>query len=426
MSGHDHEFQPLPQRITDAAAAGCESSRQLINRRAFMGLSASLSAWTFMPCMVHAASADPRLLVVVLRGGMDGLHMVAPVGDPSYNSARQSLALPVNDSWKLGDDSIFQLHPAMPNLYTMFKTENAAIVHAVAPPLRIRSHFHCQDNLESGLPGNSRVTSQTSGWMNKLLSCLTRAQGLSLPRGLQVGPAPLIMAGKEPVASWGTGAFSRKPDGFDARLTSLYESADKNLHDLLSRGLSTHQMAIDPKDANPKDDDAILIASFAGAGRLMKNELGPRIATLSVEGWDTHVSQERTLTARLGLLDRALHAFRTSIGNAWSQTVVVCVTEFGRSVSARNIDVSAGTDHGIGTVALLMGGAVQGGIVHGKWPGLGESELADKRDLRATTDLRSVFKGVIEHHLGVSRRQMNEKIFEGSDDIAPMQGLIKG
>jgi uncharacterized protein (DUF1501 family) len=415
---HDHDHPAIDPRIVAAAEAGCEDSRATISRRALMGITASFFSWAFVPRFAEAGTTnDPRLLIVVLRGGMDGLNTVIPVGDPNYLGLRGGIAIPQASTIAL--NSMFGLNAAMPKFAAMYTAGTAAVVHAACVPLRIRSHFDCQDNLENGMPGKVGVSK--TGWVNRLLTALPAGNSVKARGALQVGSAPLIMLGPAPVLGWSPAIFTRPDQAFDNNLLQLYGKRDPALQDQLTRGLAANALATG-SSANVGGSLSTLQKSFRGAGRLLASPTGPRVAVLSVGGWDTHVNQGSALAAVLGSLDTALDDFRVEMGAEWDKTAVVCATEFGRTAA---VNGTYGTDHGTGTVALLAGGAINGGQVFGTWPGLGPSELFESRDLRATTDLRAVFKGLLADHLGVARRTLDETVFPQSAAVAPMQNLIK-
>lgn len=415
MSHDDHD--DIDPRIAAAAAAGCEESRLAISRRAALGLSASFFSWAMMPRFAEAGTAtDPRLLVVVLRGGLDGINTVVPVGDPAYAGLRGGIAIPAASTLRI--DSLFGLNAALPKFAAMMTAGEAAVVHAVCTPLRNRSHFDCQDNVENGQPGV--VGTAPSGWLNRLIAALPSGNPVKVGGALQVGSAPLILAGPAPVLGWSPAVFGRPDQVFDNNLSLLYQEIDPVLADNLARGLAANALASSAGAGSGSVSS--LQKSFRGAAALMAMPTGPRIAVLSVTGFDTHVNQSSALTGVLGGFDTALDDFRVGMGSAWSQTVVVCVTEFGRTAA---VNGTSGTDHGVGTVALLAGGSVAGGRVFGDWPGLAAANLFEGRDLRATTDLRALFKGVLADHLGVARTTLDRTVFPNSTAVAPMTGLVR-
>ncbi len=429
MSDHHHDQEPIAPRVLDAAAEGCEEARLLINRRLFLGMSATLGAWAFAPRIVRAADPgdEPRLLVVVLRGGMDGLSVMAPTRDlAQYEKARGTVAVDVSRFLDL--DGEFGLNPLMPKFHATYRRGDAALVHAIAPPLCDGSHFDSQLNLEAGVEGRASV--DADGWMNKLLLNLPAGSPISGRPGLELGPAPFIISGEAPIHSWYPFDFGRIDGGsqlraFDAGLRDLYGKTDPRLLRNLDLGLQSDSNARQTiRSSDNLSTMTALQKVFLGAGRLLAAKDGPRIAALSIDGWDSHAGQHALLSTRLKILDDALDDFRVAMGPAWSRTVVACVTEFGRTVAGngRAFDGSAGTDHGKGTVALLTGGAVAGNQLHGEFPGL--TNLDEGRHLKVTTDIRQMFKGILLDHLGVSERILGTEVFAESTHIRPMKGLI--
>lgn len=417
---HNHDHDPKIARLRDAAAAGCEESRFVLSRRAWLGMSAGLFSWAFMPRIVHAAPVDePRLLVVILRGGMDGLNMAVPLNEYArYEDLRGSLAIPKIDLKRL--NTAFGLNPVMGRFYAMYQARQAAIVHAVAPPLRTRSHFDCQDNLENGQPAVAGIAKV--GWLNRLLDHLPQGNAVKARGGLMPGRTPLILAGPAPVMAWAPARFKFPTESFNTVLSNLYAQTAPDLQAAFNSGLRTDALARAGTAGAIYTDLAPspLQMAFRGAGSLLANDSGPRIAVLDVDGWDTHANEKVVLTETAAGLDAALDDFRIAAGASWNKTVVVCVTEFGRTAKSNG----SGTDHGTGTVALLAGGAVAGGQVFGEWPGIGATDLLEGRDLKAPNDLRSVFKGVLRDHLDVSPAILNS-VFPNSGSAAPMNGLIK-
>jgi uncharacterized protein (DUF1501 family) len=441
-----HELDPAELRLEAAAAAGCEESRLTLSRRAAMGLTAGFFSWAFAPRFAEAGTTnDPRFLVIVLRGGMDGINTVVPYADPRYEALRTGLVLPPvfdraynlvdNDNALLGSDSLlkidgtFGFNPALYLFNAMYQNGEAAVVHATAPPLRSRSHFDCQDNVENGFPGEKAVVART-GWLNRVITALPTGHPVKVRGAIQVGGAPLILVGPAPVLGWSTSAFKRPDATVDGSIMTVYAQADKAMFRQFRRGLDANAKASvatpdvtyarDAREKRFNRDITTLQKNFRGAGRLMRADNGPRVAVMSVGGFDTHVGQNGILAGQLKAFADALDDFRVTMKEAWAQTAVVCVTEFGRTAA---VNGTSGTDHGVGTVALLAGGAINGKKVYGDWPGL--TNLQDGRDLRATTDLRAVFKGLLADHLGLGRTTLDQVIFPESADVAPMQGLIR-
>ncbi|MEA2878688.1 MAG: hypothetical protein QOF14_3884 [Hyphomicrobiales bacterium] len=406
-------------------------------RRELLGGAGVLFAWPFLPKIARAEGRDPRMLTIILRGALDGLAAVAPVGDPDWVKLRGDRALVLDGKTPaLPLDSFFALNPAMPNLYRMFKFNEAAVVHAAATPYRDRSHFDGQDVLESGLPNPGRAD---SGWLNRALGGLqAEARVRSDRRAFAVGPVtPLVVRGPTPVLSWTPTRIQPASEDTMARLLDLYHHTDVELArvlegrrdlSILARAGDAATMAPTEGRATPQGFPAQVRAFFADAAgtaaKFLAREDGPRIGALAFNGWDTHVDEgadSGRLATLLGALDGAIEAVRVAMGPVWSETVVTVITEFGRTA---RINGTNGTDHGTGTIALLAGGAVKGGRVIADWPGLKNAQLHEGRDLAATTDLRAVLKGLLKDHLRVTDQALAGNVFPGSGDVKAMAGLV--
>src|SRR5882672_10536484 len=357
-----------------------------------------------------ATNPDARFVLVILRGALDGLAAVAPYGEPQYRNLRGSLALdaPGTTGGALKLDGVFGLHPSLTNLHAMYQANELAVLHAVATPYRERSHFDAQKVLEAGATGTS---ASDGGWLNRALAELERAgdkrDAIALSESV-----PLVLRGDYAVNTW---APSKLPDADQdllARVRRMYETADPRLADRLIEALDARAIVNDGagEGASGAGGDAMpgarAGAQFApivtAAARFLKSPNGPRVAVLDVGGWDTHANQGAgtgNLALRLRGLDAGLQSLKTELGDVWASTSVLVVTEFGRTVA---VNGTRGTDHGTATCAFLAGGAVKGGRVIGDWPGLGARDLYENRDLRATTDLRGVFKGVLGERFGIS------------------------
>jgi len=403
----------------------CENlASSATSRRSLLLGGASFAAWAYLPKFARAADGrDPRLVVVILRGALDGLATVAPIGDPDYAGLHGSIALTASGPKAASMlDSFFGLHPAMPEFSRMYRDNKAAVVHAVASPYRERSHFDGQDVLESGFAGPGRVQ---SGWLNRALEALPK--GERVMSALAIGPTtPLVLRGAAPTVAWAPVALPQAADDTAMRLVDLYAQRDPALAKALSQGLQLDKVAqgddMKPKPGTNGAGAMRLVAR--GAAKLMSADDGPRIAALAFDGWDTHANEGGAtgrLAQLLGGLDGALAEFESGLGPRWRDTVIVVATEFGRTA---RINGTEGTDHGTGTVALLAGGAVKGGRVISDWPGLKPASLYQGRDLAPTTDLRALFKGVLHDHLGISERALAEAVFPDSAPVKAMRGLL--
>jgi uncharacterized protein (DUF1501 family) len=236
---------------------------------------------------------------------------------------------------------------------------------------------------------------------------------------------PLVLRGPAPVTTWAPSALPDADPDFLARVATLY-AGDPLLGPALAKGLEANALAEAVLDGTPqpKGGKRAEAALAEGAGKLMTGAGGPSIAVIELGGWDTHSNQGTTrgrLPVALGGLDAALAGLQKGLGAAWEQTVVAVVTEFGRTVAPNG---SGGTDHGTGTAALLLGGAVRGGQVLADWPGLGKSALYENRDLRPTLDLRAPLKGVLAGHLGLGSAVLADAVFPGSGGVPPLDGLV--
>ncbi|HZP78749.1 MAG TPA: DUF1501 domain-containing protein [Pseudolabrys sp.] len=407
------------------------------SRRELLLASGALFAWAYLPKVALAEGRDPRLLVIVLRGALDGLATVAPVGDPDWVRLRGDKALTLDSQVAaLPLDSMFALNPAMPNLHRLYKAGQATIVHAAATPYRERSHFDGQDVLESGVP---KPGFTDSGWLNRALAALEpagRAEAKA-QNAFAVGPVtPLVVRGTAPVLSWTPPRLAPTADDTVMRLHDLYVHTDPVLARVLEErmglaaiakagGMDQPQKPGQPQPGVPLAAVRAYFADAAGsAAKFLARPDGPRIGALAFDGWDTHADEgvaSGRLANLLGALDGAIAAIETNMGAAWRETAVAVITEFGRTA---RINGTEGTDHGTATVALLAGGALRGGRVVADWPGVKESALYENRDLKPTTDLRAVLKGLLRDHVRVSEQALATTVFPGSAGVKPTAGLV--
>ena len=405
------------------------------SRRQMLLASGTLFAWAHLPKLARAEGRDPRFLAFILRGALDGLATVAPVGDANWVMLRGDNALTLDGAMPaLKLDDFFALNPAMPELHRLYRAGQATIVHAAATPYRERSHFDGQDVLESGL-GKPGATD--TGWLNRALGALEPGDRVepNKRQAFAVGPVtPLIVRGAAPVMSWTPARLPPATDDTLTRLAELYRHTDPPLARVLEERMGLAAIARaggvsmareKGKQQGPGAQVRVYFAEAAGAAaKFMARPDGPRVGALAFDGWDTH-QDEGAVGGRLALLlaalDGALAAIEKEMGPAWRETVVTVVTEFGRTA---RINGTEGTDHGTATVALLAGGALKGGRVIADWPGLKEASLYEGRDLRPTTDLRAVIKGVLKDHLRVPDGALATKVFPDSLAARPMAGLV--
>ncbi len=379
----------------------------MIDRRALIGRAALAGGLALHPALALAgAASDRRLVFIILRGAMDGLAAISPVGDPRLERLRPQLAQPPAQIGALLPlTSDFAAHPALKGFAGLFAAGEASVVHAVASPYRERSHFDAQNLLETG--GNAAYALK-DGWLNRLLPLLPPA-----PPPVAISAAlPTLLQGNAPATSY---APSRLPDAsasLKARVAALYEQ-DPLLHRLWGEAMATEMMA------GNQDGPGNPVALAATAARLLAQPAGPRIAVLDHGGWDTHAGQAVRLAGQLRQLDAMIAALKSGLGQAWSETLLICATEFGRTVAANG---TGGTDHGTASAVLLAGGRVAGGRVHGDWPGL--ARLHEDRDLRPTTSLNAVLAGAVAGQFGLEPARVVAQVFAAAPAPA-MAGLIR-
>lgn len=369
---------------------------------------------------------DRRLVVVVLRGALDGLAAVPPHGDKDYATMRGRLALDSSGGAGLHDlDGFFGLNPGLTNLKAMYDAKEVALFHNICSPYRDRSHFEGQNCLETG---GSAPHVMNDGWLNRALAPMGLDSGTGAV-AIEQSP-PLILTGKTRATSWMPAAMPEPESAFLNKVRALY-AQDPELSASLSGALNIQAEAMaasdDPgaKDPKLKASYGNLSPLFKGAGTLLSSAHGPRVAVLDASGWDTHIGEgagDGALARRLQALDQGLDALKSALGPSWKKTAVVMATEFGRTVKPNG---GGGTDHGTGTAAFLLGGAVAGGKVHAEWVGLKPSVLKDGRDQPARTDLRALFKGVLADHMGVSQQALQSTVFPDSGNVAAIKGLIR-
>jgi uncharacterized protein (DUF1501 family) len=354
------------------------------------------------------ANTERRFVFIIQRGAADGLHIVAPTGDPAFAGIRGDFAQDVASGAKLG--SFFTLHPALAETAKMYAGNQALFVHAVASPYRDRSHFDGQNVLETGGSAAYRLK---DGWMNRLLGLLPASEAKALALSATV---PAALRGSHEVSSYATSQLPSPSDDLLARVSSLYES-DQQLHGLWTAAMQTRMQVGDPMQAGGGQKGA---ATGALAAKMLGGD-GARIAMIETSGWDTHSGQRGRLNAQLRDLDQTLAALKAGLGGDWANTLVIVATEFGRTVRPNG---TGGTDHGQASVAMLLGGAVAGGKVIADWPGLSQSALYEGRDLKPTTDLDALIAGAVAQHYALEPARVMASLFPETRGVAPKQRLI--
>jgi uncharacterized protein (DUF1501 family) len=427
----------LTRRSALATAAGLGVSVSFLGRAAFADSDRDL--------------ARRKLVVVICRGGMDGLSVSPPVGDPAYADLRGRIAIAPfgQPGGALKLDDTFGLHPALASVHRLALAGQARICPAVATADRARSHFEAQDVLESG---GTVAYGAGSGWLNRTLQALAPARKVE---ALAVsGAMPLILRGPVQAGSWSPGGLEGRDQRLPLILADLY-AKDPLLGPALASGLQTQDMAkaaasMAQLQANVQTDFSPTNSGQSGAGmpvqptpavqtrqnpdaarqigttvaKFMQEPNGPQIVAISIDNFDTHANQGAAtgiLANRLTYLDSVLGGLADGLGGEWSNTVVVAATEFGRTA---RVNGTGGTDHGTASTALVLGGALKRTGIVGDWPTLQQARLFENRDTAPTLDMRALFKGVLAEHLGIERKALDTLIFPDSAAAQAARGVV--
>lgn len=381
-----------------------------VSRRNFiLGSACSVAAHPLMSGASFASvPSNNRLVVIILRGAMDGLDVVRPVGAPEFAAYRKGLL-----AGTLQTGGFYGFHPKLAPLMPMWSSGELAFIHATSTPYRdVRSHFDGQDLLETG-GGAGDV--QQDGWLNRALA---QIPGAEREAAISVGRAPsLILSGNAPTLSWAPDADLTLTGQAQRLLESVY-------HDdpLFREGLELAEILSQDEatDQGQAQDSTMARASL---GKVTKNIRGTRelaqytalrlldetrIASFSITGWDTHRSQSGAITRPLDKLADVLLTLKSELGSVWGSTTVLAMTEFGRTA---RVNGGGGTDHGTGGAAVLAGGAVRGGRVFGKWPGLAEADLYKRRDLMPTSDVRAHAGWLLHSLFGLEKSVIETTVF---------------
>jgi uncharacterized protein (DUF1501 family) len=423
----------------------------MVARRTLLGSLAATAGLAACPALALARGPSDRpLVILILRGAMDGLGVLVPYGDPAHATARRQLAMAAGegerDARRL--DGLFALHPALPQTLALWRAGEALFVPAVATAYRDRSHFDGQNVLETG---GLAPYARKDGWLNRLLAALPPA---GRPEAIAIAPAaPPLLRGALGVASYAPSRLPGASPELLARVGALWE-ADPVLHPLWGEAMAARALAagMDPAAASVGPATASGARMEAGSGmmagaadrprpgyrgrggpaglpalasiaaRFLTAPGGPRVAVIEHDGWDTHAQQAPRLAAQLAQLDAGLTALRSGLGPAWRDTLVLVVTEFGRTVA---VNGTGGTDHGTAGLAMLMGGAIAGGRIVGDWPGLAPSALHEGRDLRPTVDMASLLAGALAQHWAVEPGLVARAAWPDTQALRPLAGLLR-
>ena len=374
-----------------------------------------------------------RLVVVLLRGAVDGLNVVIPYSESAYYGARPTIAIPrpSENGGGLKLDQQFALHPALSSLMPFWEKGTLAFVHASGSPDSSRSHFEAQDYMETGTPG---LKTTSDGWLNRLLSVLPGTR--SATDAISVGPIlPRILSGRTSATNLALGNAAIQPTALDrpeveAAFDQLYKGSDA-LSVAYREGQSSRKKLLSEltKEMTAADNGAPSPVGFADQarklGRMIGHDATIKVAFIGLGGWDTHINQGSVagqLPNRLRALGETLSTFAQALGPTYSDTVILLMSEFGRTVHENG---NTGTDHGHGNVMWVMGGNVRGGKVYGQWPGLSGNELYEGRDLAVTTDFREVISAVLQSQFDLSNSQLDKVIPKGPKPSREIREMIR-
>lgn len=365
-----------------------------------------------MPRVLFAKAATHRRFVfVLLRGGADGLNIVIPRADPGYAALRGPIA--IEDG--LAIDGTFALHPQLASVRAMYQERQVLFVHAVASPYRDRSHFDGQNVLESG---GAKPYQLKDGWLNRLVGMLPQAERKAIAF---VPTVPLVLRGPLEVIAHAPSAAPAMKADLASRMQQLY-AEDAQLHALWTAANAARDVAgkdADMSAAGKRQPPAALGRMVA---RFLSQPGGPRVAMVESIGWDTHAAQNVRLASQVRGLDEMLAALRQGLGTAWEDTLVLAATEFGRTAA---VNGTGGTDHGTASIALLAGGAIEGGRVITDWPGLSAGDLYEARDLRPTMDLDALMATAAADCFGLDRERVMRVLFPHGSLGKPLGRLIR-
>ena len=381
-----------------------QSRRAFLTRTLALGCSAAASPLV-TPVTLADATGENRLVVIILRGGMDGLDVVRPLGDRHLRQHRPEVG---RDSLAITD--FFGLHPTLEPLLPLWRSGELGFAQAVSTPYRNkRSHFDGQDILEAGVSGED---AGEDGWLNRALSLMP---GNSSETAFAVGRENLrILAGSAPTSTWSPDSDLDLSPQAKLLLRKVY-AEDPLFHEAATKAMELADLTDNPMSTR-RAHRAEPLARFA-AGRLKD---ATRLAAFSITGWDTHANQARTLPNALGELTTAILTLKAELGPVWKQTAVLCLTEFGRTI---RMNGSGGTDHGTGGAAIFAGGALKGGRVLGKWPGLAQSDLYEDRDLMPTADVRKYAAWALHSLFPLARSDLESVVFPNLE-MGTNPGLI--
>ena len=374
-----------------------------------------------------------RLVVVFLRGAVDGLNVVVPYSESSYYTSRPTIAIqrPAQNGGALKLDQHFGLHPALSSLMPFWEKGTLAFVHASGSSDSSRSHFDAQDYMETATPG---LKSTPDGWLNRLLDVLLGTR--SATEAISVGPMlPWILSGRAAATNLLLGKAATRPMPLDRpdiqeAFDRLYKGSDP-LSVAYREGQTSRKQLLSEltEEMTMADNGAPSAVGFADQaqklGWLIQRDSTIKVAFFALGGWDTHINQGSVagqLPNRLKGLGETLSTLAQALGPLYLDTVILVMSEFGRTVHENG---NTGTDHGHGNVMWIMGGNVRGGKVYGQWPGLSGNELYEGRDLAVTTDFREIVSAVLESQFGLSSTQLGKVIPKGPKPSRDIREVVR-
>jgi len=395
----------------------------MTTRRTFLHRLGATALGVTLPVRLSfaAAAGEARLVVVLLRGGWDGLNVAPPHGDPNYDRLRPRIGVPPpgNAGGALDLDGLIGLNPELAALKAWYDGGELVAFPAMGIGYVKRSHFDAQDVLENG---TGRPKGAYDGWLGRAL--MAKGDDPAPPSLAVNHSVPLILRGKYPAQTLAPSRLPTPDGDFLDRVRALYrlDAAFERPFETALKAARGEGAAMMKGLGGGGRGGRLNTKLVAAAGRVLAGADGPRVAVIDTGGWDTHGREGPRLRAQLTGLAKGLVALRQGLGAAWANTAILLVSEFGRTAAENG---SAGTDHGTGGLAFALGGAVRGGRIVGGWPGLAPGALYQGRDLRATGDIRALFKAALRDHLGLAEGALEDQVFPDSRQIRPLEGLFK-
>ena len=364
-----------------------------MNRREFIYSAPAALFFSGFPNFALASQKKlGRMCIIILEGGLDGIAAVPPIGDRNLPKLRKDLII----ENELEINPFFGLHPSLKNFANMLHMNEATIIHAVNFPYNRRSHFEGQNIVESGI---LKPFSSETGWLGRAMD-LSEISGRALSLD-----TPLLVRGKQKVENFFPASMKGSRNDSQALLEALRNVYEGDL--LETANILSDQIKASQLDFRARDP--VGLATYAGTK--MKNSIGPRVSVIRVPDFDTHANQgadKGNHAAQLTIVDDVLKALKDTLGDVWSNTIVVTLTEFGRTARQNG---SGGTDHGFGSASFLAGGLLNNSRIISDWPGLKSKNLFEDRDLYATVDMRSVCAACLEASFGLEHEQIREDVF---------------